>query len=424
MSGKPVSKPNWTYTAIEHIFDYVKGSNGLEATSYSIYGHSAGAQFVHRLLLFCPDAHINKAICANAGWYTMPSDDFEFPYGLKGSGISVETLKKTFSKNLIILLGNQDTDENHKYLRKTPKAMAQGKHRFERGKSFFLTAKREAAKLKTRLRWKAKVIKNVGHSNSKMAEAAAKLLTQSASTTGVSAGVPLDYRINAIRKTYGVNVHFEYDPHTFFPEQWLRQPVSAKGAPILPKELATVLPIIEDFLSKYPKYILQKNLSDIYLLGELEFYGKSYGATNSKSALYIKSQGESKGFDKSFLLGIMHSEFSSILLRNYKNRFPEKDWQATNVPGWKYLGNGTKMLRQHELYGQSEQLLSRGFLVKYALSSLENDFNMFTEWIFTKPNRLRKLASEFHRINEKYQLTIKFYNSIDPSILKLTGRNQ
>jgi len=109
-AGKPIPESKWTFTAIEHIFDHIKSTCNIKTKTYNIYGHSAGAQFVHRLVLFLPDARINTAIAANAGWYTMPSDDFEFPYGLKGSGFSVKTLKKAFSKNSIILLGDQDTD--------------------------------------------------------------------------------------------------------------------------------------------------------------------------------------------------------------------------------------------------------------------------------------------------------------------------
>ena len=187
-SGKPIAKSKWTYTAIEHIFDYVKDIAGLEAESYSIYGHSAGAQFVHRMVLFVPEARINTAICANAGCYTMPTNRFEFPYGLKKSRTSVGKLKGAFGKNLIILLGDKDTDENHKYLRKTPEAMAQGRHRFERGKNFFETAKRQAVRLQTPLNWKLKTVKGVGHSNSKMAKAAAKLLITQESKTLNSAG--------------------------------------------------------------------------------------------------------------------------------------------------------------------------------------------------------------------------------------------
>jgi len=175
-SGKRIANSKWTYTAVEHIFDSVKTISEIETETYSIYGHSAGAQFVHRLVLFNRDARVKTAICANAGWYTMPTSKHKFPYGLKNSGISVKRLKKAFGQELIILLGDKDTDENHKYLRKTPEATAQGKHRFERGKKFYETAKHESAKLKIPLKWNLEIVNGVGHSNSKMAKAAAKLL--------------------------------------------------------------------------------------------------------------------------------------------------------------------------------------------------------------------------------------------------------
>ena len=175
-SRKAIDETKWTYTAIEHMFDRVKRFTKMQTPKYFIYGHSAGAQFVHRLVLFKPDARIGTAICANAGWYTFPSFNWGYPYGLSRSGMTKEKLKRAFRKQLIILLGDKDTDEDHKYLRKTPKAMAQGKHRFERGQTFYETAKLESARLGVALKWKMEVVRGVGHSNKGMAKEAVKHL--------------------------------------------------------------------------------------------------------------------------------------------------------------------------------------------------------------------------------------------------------
>jgi dienelactone hydrolase len=174
--GEPIDQSKWGFTAIEHIFDYVKASTKIKTRTYSIYGHSAGGQFVHRLVLFNGKARINTAICANPGWYTMPAFSDRFPYGLKDSGITKERLKQAFQQKLIILLGDQDIDEHHISLRKTPEAVAQGKHRFERGLNFYKTAKHEATRRRIPLEWAFKIVRGVGHSNEKMAEAAAELL--------------------------------------------------------------------------------------------------------------------------------------------------------------------------------------------------------------------------------------------------------
>ena len=91
--GKPVDRSKWTFSAVEHLFDRVKEMIGGANPTYYLYGHSAGSQFVHRLLIFRPDARIEKAVAANAGWYTMPIDR-AFPYGLKQSGLSPDELRR------------------------------------------------------------------------------------------------------------------------------------------------------------------------------------------------------------------------------------------------------------------------------------------------------------------------------------------
>jgi hypothetical protein len=171
-SGELLAESKWTYTAIEQVFDAVKKIMKFTTNTYSIYGHSAGAQFVHRLILFLPDARIGTAMCANAGWYTMPSYDRPFPYGLKASGITKEDLKKIFGKKLCILLGDKDINPHHRYLKQTPQTKVQGKHRYERGKRFYEIATREAEKLHVLLNWELIIVQGVGHSNPKMAKEA------------------------------------------------------------------------------------------------------------------------------------------------------------------------------------------------------------------------------------------------------------
>lgn len=169
-------RSEWTFTTIENIFDYVKANTVIRSNTYNIYGHSAGAQFVHRMLLFVPDARIKTAVSANSGWYTMPTYGEKFPYGLTGTDITNDEIGKAFSKKLIVLLGEKDTEQDSKNLRNTSEAMAQGKHRFERGQTFYKTAIQSASILNFPLNWELKTVPGVGHSNSGMAKTAVTLL--------------------------------------------------------------------------------------------------------------------------------------------------------------------------------------------------------------------------------------------------------
>lgn len=160
------------YTMIEEIFDRAKSFTGLDTANYRIYGHSAGAQFVHRLVMLNRRARLNIALAANAGWYLMPDFAVNFPYGLKGSGISAIHLKEAFAKELVVLLGDQDNDPQHPSLNRGPRQMRQGAHRFARGQNFYRAAQDAAAKLNAPFAWKLSTVAGAGHDNAKMAPAA------------------------------------------------------------------------------------------------------------------------------------------------------------------------------------------------------------------------------------------------------------
>ena len=98
-------------------YDFIKGEIGGNQSTYNAWGHSAGAQFLHRFVFYLPESKLNIAVCSNAGWYTVPESDIVFPYGLSESQLSNSNLISAFSKKLYIHLGNADTDPNSSALR-------------------------------------------------------------------------------------------------------------------------------------------------------------------------------------------------------------------------------------------------------------------------------------------------------------------
>jgi poly(3-hydroxybutyrate) depolymerase len=174
--GKAVERSKWTFTAIEHLFDHVKAAAKNTSRRYYIYGHSAGGQFVHRFVLFMPEARYERAIAANPGWYTMPELEVAFPYGMRNTAANKAGLKKSFANSLVLLLGDKDVNRDDPNLRKSPAADLQGLTRFERGKTFFKKAKEESAELETPLAWQQETVRGAGHSDRQMSGAAAKAL--------------------------------------------------------------------------------------------------------------------------------------------------------------------------------------------------------------------------------------------------------
>ncbi len=169
------------FDSIEPLFDYIRETRGVTAGTYNIFGHSAGAQFVHRLSCFTASPRMAMAIAANAGWYTLPTTDAEWPYGLGGIGKDVCNAADWLSRPLVILLGDADTDPNDPNLRRTPEAMAQGEHRYARGLFFFNTARELADREGLPFAWRVGTVKDVAHDNGAMARAAVRVITDAGS---------------------------------------------------------------------------------------------------------------------------------------------------------------------------------------------------------------------------------------------------
>jgi len=170
--GEVVDETNWSYSAIEMIFDEVRRRFAMTTDRYSLYGHSAGSQFVHRFIFHVSDARVNQIVSANAGWYMMPDYEQDFPYGLRGSAVSREKLQAALRLPVTILLGEEDNDPEHPKLRRTPEAMAQGEYRLARGLSFFDAALAYSKQLNVPFNWQLVTVPGADHDNRLMAPAA------------------------------------------------------------------------------------------------------------------------------------------------------------------------------------------------------------------------------------------------------------
>lgn len=162
-----------TFWLIDRIFEFVLEELKLTQTSYNIYGHSAGGQFVHRFMMFHGSPYVKKAVAANPGWYTSPDAAINYPYGVRPYITDINSFRANYyAKELIILLGTADTLRTSS-LRTTPEADAQGLNRFERGNNFFTANQQWAVAGGHQFRWQCHHVPDVGHNHTLMSPAAA-----------------------------------------------------------------------------------------------------------------------------------------------------------------------------------------------------------------------------------------------------------
>jgi len=154
----------WVYSAIEPMFEFFKSQTGNRSKSYSIQGHSAGGQFVHRYLIAKPDAKVDVAVASNAGFWTMLSDDDQWPYSIHGTPFDdKQHIESYLKRNMTVHLGDSDTLTSGPHIANSPQALAQGPHRFARGQYYFNVMKQYAADNGYTFGWDIRIVKGVGH---------------------------------------------------------------------------------------------------------------------------------------------------------------------------------------------------------------------------------------------------------------------
>jgi hypothetical protein len=174
-SGEPVPRSDWTFSYIEPLVAQVRARNGVEERAFDLFGHSAGAQFVHRYLEFVPDAPVRRAVAANAGWYTTPDPDVDYPYGLDNLPHPVD-LPGFLAQHLTVLLGSDDVEDDN--LRQDDGASRQGSTRIERGEQFYRVGSELAHRRGIPFGWTLTVVPGVAHDHSLMSTAAVDVLAR------------------------------------------------------------------------------------------------------------------------------------------------------------------------------------------------------------------------------------------------------
>ena len=187
------------------IFEYFNRKL-MKREKFHLYGHSGGAQFVSRFIVFHPQL-IDKVALSSAGSFLFPRRDIDFPYGLKmdnldktfGPHIKADDLRlshaeldqklnKMLDLKFFIVAGEKETVQENR-----PERNWQGKSTLEKAQNFYKAMKEEDKRLKDAgLRSRSKpfkfelhVMPGVGHHAGKAAKKTIDLLFPTVAMPGV-----------------------------------------------------------------------------------------------------------------------------------------------------------------------------------------------------------------------------------------------
>lgn len=176
VEGHLLPKSSRTTALVDSLFSHILADSGSEAKAVTIFGHSAGGQFVHRFMMMNDSPFVEKAIIGNPGWFTFPTKEESYSYGIKDlAEIDAERLRNMCGKNIVLQLAEGDTIRES-FLRKTPEADRQGRNRWERGNKFFDTLQKMAAENGWDFNWRRVYVPEVGHDAVGMSRHAAQNL--------------------------------------------------------------------------------------------------------------------------------------------------------------------------------------------------------------------------------------------------------
>ena len=173
-SGAVRPREAWSQAIPGRVFALLREAGVTNRPKAYLWGHSAGGQFVHRLLSTQPQGLFEAVGAANSGWYTLPTLERPYPDGYGGLGLSRDDIARLLGYPLVLFAGDRDIDGNSENLPQHPAALAQGPHRFARAHFFLDQARNEAAKLGVSCNWQLVVVPGVAHEGMRMAAFAAQ----------------------------------------------------------------------------------------------------------------------------------------------------------------------------------------------------------------------------------------------------------
>jgi len=174
-AGSVRPRDAWAYASLGRLWARLRAEGVTARERAHVFGHSAGGQFLHRLLSTQDHAFIESAVAGNPGWYTLPTFDKAFPEGMGGIGLDEGHLRRLLAFPLVILAGEGDVATDDPNLPGGEAALRQGPHRFARA-SFYVEAGREAAeRLGAPFAWRLERVPLIGHDGCAMSAVAASL---------------------------------------------------------------------------------------------------------------------------------------------------------------------------------------------------------------------------------------------------------
>lgn len=154
---------SWTVNLVPRLASWIRHQEGRAELPYALIGHSAGGQFLSRVVAFGND-EAKEIVIANPSTWVRPSLEIAAPYGFGGvfgPQQGEAALRRYLAAKVTVLLGQEDVGSRN--LATSEEAEEQGSTRFERGQTVFREAADAARRHGCAFNWHLAAVPGVGH---------------------------------------------------------------------------------------------------------------------------------------------------------------------------------------------------------------------------------------------------------------------
>lgn len=154
---------SWTVNLVPRLASWIRHQEGRAELPYALIGHSAGGQFLSRVVAFGND-EAKEIVIANPSTWVRPSLEIAAPYGFGGvfgPQQGEAALRRYLAAKVTVLLGQEDVGSRN--LATSEEAEEQGSTRFERGQTVFREAANAARRHGCAFNWHLAAVPGVGH---------------------------------------------------------------------------------------------------------------------------------------------------------------------------------------------------------------------------------------------------------------------
>jgi poly(3-hydroxybutyrate) depolymerase len=161
----------WTFAMVPRIVESVRRLEARPELPFWMIGHSAGGQFVVRLVALAGTLGASGVVAANPGTHLFPTREAPFSFGFGGLPETVadaDAVRRYVEAPLVLFLGTGDVDGEHRSLNRDAEAMKQGATRLERGRNCFAAAETLARERGWKFGWRKVEVPGTQHDAAQM----------------------------------------------------------------------------------------------------------------------------------------------------------------------------------------------------------------------------------------------------------------